>query len=476
MNAFPLILTLVTAGLAPSCSGPVAWSSAGNYVMPGVMGDVRYSSKFTLDAYAPQGEPRPAAVLIHGWEGNKRTHITPLFELLSRGGYAWFSIDYGSESDAAEAVRYIRCPGRFNITSDVTLIGEDTGAQVALDLAAGGGFRGVVGFQTRFNSGEPKRVPPNTRVLLIHGSADREAPSAVIEAYCTQLSKCEFLRVPGESDHFEHWYPEHWEWKDKFTAWLRGDRRGLWKDIIYARPGGRPLLMDAFIPSGRGPFPAVVMVHGGGFETGDKVTSLSPVFQALGSAGLAWFSIDYRLVPYVHLPEQLDDVRTAIRYVKEHSAWFHVDPDRLAILGESSGGHVVAQIASEPCAGCKVQAVVSFYGIYDLEAWSRAQDRKHSPSGWFQDSSPLTLRRFSPLFHVSSELPPILLIQGTADELYKGTLEYAAQLRELHANYELLTLDHAPHGMESWEGHPEWASYKDRLVAWLSEVLKAKTP
>jgi acetyl esterase/lipase len=64
-----------------------------------------------------------------------------------------------------------------------------------------------------------------------------------------------------------------------------------------------------------------------------------------------------------------------------------------------------------------------------------------------------------------------LLIQGTKDELYSGTLEYAARLEKTDARYELILLEGAPHGMENWEGHPEWAFYKQKLVGWLSAIL-----
>src|SRR6202035_3264281 len=98
---------------------------------------------------------------------------------------------------------------------------------------------------------------------------------------------------------------------------------GLWKDITYARLGVRDLRMDAFIPEGAGPFPAVIIAHGGGWEAGDKVTYISPVLAWLARAGFAWFSIDYRLTPYVRNPEQLEDLRTAIRYVRQHASRFH---------------------------------------------------------------------------------------------------------------------------------------------------------
>ena len=245
--------------------------------------------------------------------------------------------------------------------------------------------------------------------------------SGTPEEWCRKTAGCEFVPEAGAIGHFEHWHPRYWDWKEAFTAWLRNDRRGLWKDITYSRPGGRPLLMDSFIPTGPGPFPAVIMVHGGGWETGDKVTSLSPLFEPLASAGFAWFSIDYRLAPYVHITDELEDLRAAIRYVRAHPAWFHVDPGRIAILGESSGGHVVAEVASEPCPGCEVQGVVSFYGVYDLARLAEGPAWKDLVPHWFENPTLETLREFSPISHVSPQLPPLLIIQGTEDPLYQGS-------------------------------------------------------
>jgi alpha-L-fucosidase 2 len=461
---------LAITELAP-CSSALHQSPDGNYLLPGVVGDIPYRNNLTLDAYAPPGQPRPAAVIIHGSQGNKRTHVTPLFELLDRAGYAWFSVDYRTESDVAEAVRFIRCPGRFNISNDSTLIGQESGAPIALHLATQGGFRGVVTFGAKLEAGQSQPLPRGTRALMIQGTADPGVRTEIAEQYCNGLPNCEFLSVPGEGYDFEHWHPAHWAWKEVFTAWLRRDRRGLWKDITYDYPGGRPLLMDAFIPSGPGPFPGVIMAHGGGWETGDKVTSLSPLLEPLARTGFAWFSIDYRLAPYVHIPDELEDLRAAIRYVRAHAAWFHIDPTRLAILGESSSGHLVAQLASLPCPGCEVQAVVSFYGVYDLQRLASVPEWKQWVPHWFEKPSPEVLREFSPIFQISPRMPPLLLIQGTQDPLYDGTLEYAARLKKAHARYELILVDGAPHGMEDWEGHAEWLSYKRRMVKWLSDVL-----
>ena len=89
----------------------------------------------------------------------------------------------------------------------------------------------------------------------------------------------------------------------------------------------------------------------------------------------------------------------------------------------------------------------------------------------FGEWDPDTLKRYSPLYHVRRDLPPVLLLQGTTDELYAGTQAYAERLKQAGARYELILLDGAPHGMENWAGHPEWEFYKKRVVDWLKAVL-----
>jgi acetyl esterase/lipase len=69
-------------------------------------------------------------------------------------------------------------------------------------------------------------------------------------------------------------------------------------------------------------------------------------------------------------------------------------------------------------------------------------------------------------------LPPILLIQGTKDVLYAGTLAYAERLKRESARYELILLDGAHHGMENWVGHAEWEFYKNRMIDWLKAALR----
>jgi len=92
------------------------------------------------------------------------------------------------------------------------------------------------------------------------------------------------------------------------------------KDVEYSRPGGKPVLLDLHIPDGPGPFPAAILVHGGGFDEGSKSTNVRPLFDVLANAGFAWFSIDYRLAPEFRFPQANDDLNSAIRWVKANAA------------------------------------------------------------------------------------------------------------------------------------------------------------
>jgi acetyl esterase/lipase len=102
--------------------------------------------------------------------------------------------------------------------------------------------------------------------------------------------------------------------------------------------------------------------------------------------------------------------------------------------------------------------VVSFYGVYDFTQWANETSSRPMLDRIFGHWDQEILKHYSPLFHVRGDLPPLLLIQGTKDELYAGTLAYASQLKKAGAKYELILLDGAPHGMENWAGHPDGSS------------------
>ena len=126
----------------------------------------------------------------------------------------------------------------------------------------------------------------------------------------------------------------------------------LTQDIEYGNVDGVSLRLDAFVPDGPGPFAAVIMVHGGGWNTGDKSGGrskglMAPMDEPLSRAGFAWFEINYRLAPKYLYPACLDDVETAIRWVKAHATEYKGDPNRIVLIGYSAGGELTCLAAAQ---------------------------------------------------------------------------------------------------------------------------------
>ncbi len=462
-------LCFVSQKLLDSRPFPIEDTGTQRYFLDDVQADISYQPGLALDAFAPAGPPRPAAIILHGGSGDKSTHVTQLFPLLTKAGYAWFSIDYRTAADIQKAIEFVESPGRFSIQPQPVLIGEDAGVSFALERASRGGFRSVIGFGATKNVAS--MPDPNIPVVLFHGAADTDVEPKPIEAACRTWVHCRFELIPHGIHNLENWHPAEWDWKEEFTSILRDGRGGLWKDIVYSRPD-LPLTMDANLPAGAGPFPAVVVVHGGGWEAGDKLTYVSPVLKLLSQTQFVWFSMDYRLTPYVRNEAQLEDLRNALRYIHNHAQRFKVNPNAIVILGESASGQMVTEVASEPCSGCEVRAVVSFYGVYDFTRWANDRESKLTLDRLFGTWNIAKLRRYSPITHVHAGMPPVLLIQGTADELYSGTMTYEERLTQAGVPHDLILLKGAPHGMENWVGHPEWEIYQRKLLAWLDSVFR----
>jgi acetyl esterase len=522
----------------------------GNYIVPGVMGDIVYrrvnGKELALDAYVQKfGRKRPAVIVVHGggWDSGSRVAFVGQFlEMLTRAGYNWFSIDYrlggiqnykDALDDLRAATDFIRCNAKsFRIDPDnIALFGEDAGAHLAAMLLtekpAGvkaavliGGFydlREIPNLESRISNSEYlAEASPITHVspgapaaMIVHGAADREASPGQAARFCDAMRQsgghCQYLEVDGAIHRAENWTPRQWGYKDAALSWLGGRLNlrfpahepyisNLKKSVTFDPLRG--LKLDAYIPNGPGPFPAVIIAHGGGWEAGDKVTYVTPLFEPLAKAGFAWFSIDYRLTPQYRHQDQIQDLREAIRFVRAQEKTFHIDPNRVAVVGESASGQMAALLATriyrrsgahgrrridlegvfEVDPNAEFAAAISFYGVYDLEAMAGELTPRSIPSRLFGITSldkeaRATLRRYSPLHNARENMVPLLLVCGTKDGLLSQHNAFANALDKAGADFDAITIEGAQHGMENWEGRPEWADYKTKVVEWLKAEL-----
>jgi acetyl esterase len=258
------------------------------------------------------------------------------------------------------------------------------------------------------------------------------------------------------------------------------------KSLEYTRVAGVPLYFDAQIPEGSGPFPAAIIVHGGGWVRGDCLTEAQPLFAPLTKAGFAWFSIDYRLSDdWTQFGAAVADVENAVRFIKAHAAQYRIDPDRVALVGESAGGQLAAMAALNAKRETRVNAVVALYtptDLVDLAKNSTMVPRQLRDS---VRGTPLELlmlarlRQLSPLYNVKPDSPPFLLIHGTADRLvpFAQSEAMCSRMKQNGASCELYPVQGAGHGMRWWEGSRPDASaaYKQKLVSWLKSHLVTRS-
>lgn len=253
-------------------------------------------------------------------------------------------------------------------------------------------------------------------------------------------------------------------------------------DICYGEAGGEKLLLDAHVPAGEGKFPVVIIVHGGGWMNWDKEspTDIVPVFAPVAT-NFTWFTIDYRLAPTNRWPACFEDVLTAIRWVKAHAAEYKGDPERIALLGYSAGGHLVTFAGVQTNADTRVQAVAAFAPPTDLVADNERRGGLtpsmvalfNFSSTNITDDARAVLKQNSPLTYVQPGLPPFLILNGSADKTVPvGQSEnFVKALKVAGVDATLVTIPGGQHRISDWKKFtPDW---QQQLAAWLNEKLAA---
>jgi acetyl esterase len=252
---------------------------------------------------------------------------------------------------------------------------------------------------------------------------------------------------------------------------------GLQQDIEFAKSGDVSLTLDAFVPEGAGPFATCILVHGGGFTKGDKHSFLKPLFEPLSKAGFTWFTINYRLAPQHAWPACADDVASAIKWVKAHAAEYKVDPKRIALIGESAGGHLVSWTGVMGAGDTRVAAVVPFYAPHDLVVQVQRRNALGGLGGLIgteelNDAALKKLADISPLNHIKPGLPPFLQIHGDKDETVplSQSLNFATKMKAAGNSCETIIVPGGIHGMGGWQ--KLGSDYQEQMIAWLRQTLK----
>ncbi|MEX2658755.1 MAG: alpha/beta hydrolase [Acidimicrobiales bacterium] len=232
--------------------------------------------------------------------------------------------------------------------------------------------------------------------------------------------------------------------------------------LVFGTGGERQLHCDVFRPEGATePLPGVLLVHGGSWRTGDR-TQLRGYGILLGRAGYVCVASEYRLIPEAPWPAQIHDVKAAIRWMRANAAELGIDPDRIAVEGNSAGAHLALLAAGTPGveelegegghAGTSTH-VSAAIGVYAPTLFSHQERRRGAVTlaalTDLASSSAASLA--SPMHHVTPDFPPTLLIHGADDELvpvHASLVMYEA-LAEAGVPTELHLYAEQPHAFDA---------------------------
>ncbi|NHZ90896.1 alpha/beta hydrolase fold domain-containing protein [Massilia sp. CCM 8733] len=267
--------------------------------------------------------------------------------------------------------------------------------------------------------------------------------------------------------------------------------------IGYARPGQHLLQLDLHLPGqatrNQGPLAAVVLVHGGGWRSGER-SNMAPLAARLASRGIAAAVIDYRLADEARYPAAIHDVKAALRWLRANSAAHGIDPQRIAVAGGSAGGQIASLAGvtngtpkfdpdgeGSPVSSA-AQAVINIDGLSDFTspaARANEDDPKKKPSAagfWFGGSYAETAglwREASPTFYVNRHTPPMLFIGSAQPRFAVGRDEMIEKMSAAGVATQVVMLPDSPHSF--WLFEPWIDPTADAIAAFLHTHIPTTT-
>ena len=238
------------------------------------------------------------------------------------------------------------------------------------------------------------------------------------------------------------------------------------KDVVVGKGGDTDLHCDIYRPpAGTEKRMALVHFHGGGFARGSKDTLAGKVMP-ITARGYVSITAQYRLSGVAKWPSQIDDAKTHVRWVRANASSLGIDPQRIAIVGSSAGGHIALFTAGQ--ADAELAACIAFYPQTDVKNIAQALMPPGSNEAAINDASPIA--------HIKSGYPPTVIFHGLSDVTIppENSQHLLQVLRDAKVPSELHTFAGVPH---EFDMHPEFAENCAALIDFFldRQVLHPRT-
>lgn len=239
-------------------------------------------------------------------------------------------------------------------------------------------------------------------------------------------------------------------------------------DVVYHAINDRNLHLDAYFKMSHQKKPALILIHGGGWNSGNK-SMMKPMAQHLANQGFQCFAIEFRLSDEAIYPAAIDDVLTALDFVIDNADKFNVNSKKIAILGCSSGGQMASLLGTKY--GDKFKAVVNLDGI--LAFHHPESQEGFLASKWLggnYETIPEVWKDASALFHVNQSIPPFLFINSQFHRFHAGRDDMILKMKNLHIDAQIKTIENSPHTF--WLFYPWFDKIIDDISTFLNNTLK----
>ncbi|SHH75518.1 alpha/beta hydrolase [Flavobacterium defluvii] len=228
-------------------------------------------------------------------------------------------------------------------------------------------------------------------------------------------------------------------------------------NVVYFNENGRALHFDAFVYNTKKQNPAVIIIHGGGWRSGNK-NQMNVFAEEIADKGYSCFTIEYRLSPEAKYPNGVYDVKNAIRFIKDNAKKFKVDTDKITVLGCSSGGQMASLIGTtnenpafdDPLnkskSSSKVNAIINIDGVLAFRHPESSEGEMASFwLGGSYEQKTENWKNASALSHTNKNTPPILFINSSIDRFHAGRDDMIKILNQYKIYNEVHTIENSPH-------------------------------
>jgi pectinesterase len=274
---------------------------------------------------------------------------------------------------------------------------------------------------------------------------------------------------------------------DKLPAGVQADRELVYATLPNTPFGKRELHLDVFRPAKKGKYPALIMVHGGGWRSGNKSMQV-PMAEMIAARGFVTIPVEYQLSLEAGYPAAIHNIKAAIRWVRANASSYDIDTGKIAISGCSAGGQLASLTGltngiekfegsmGDVVFKSSVHAIINMDGVINFMAPTSLASGRTATSADVQwlggtfTEKPGTWQEASPGYWVSSKSVPILFLNSGFSRFHAGQEDLIGQYKELGIYYEVHEFNIKIHPF--WLFHPWVDESVNYVVDFMNKVFK----